>query len=58
MTSRLPRWRPADASAKVQESPPTYAVVVTQFVTHQPGSRLSRRPQERSPVPLRPLGYE
>lgn len=39
MTGRLPRWQPADASAKVRESPPAYAMVVTQFVTHQPGSR-------------------
>jgi hypothetical protein len=35
MTGRLLRCRPADASTRVREGPSTYAVVVTQFVTHQ-----------------------
>jgi len=36
VTGVLRRCRPTDASTRVRESPPTYAVVVTQFVTHRP----------------------
>ncbi len=34
MTGGLLWCRPVDASTRVRESPPSYVVVVTQFVTH------------------------
>jgi hypothetical protein len=34
VTGGLLRCRPVDASTRVRESPPSYVVVVTQFVTH------------------------
>jgi hypothetical protein len=36
MTGGQPHCRPADVSPGVRECSPTYAVVVTQFVTHSP----------------------